>query len=214
MIVCPCTLEMHRRPTRSAERRCRPAASASAIAERDACPSTRPSTRPCRSSTRTPRQAPSSSRRVPCRRDDRRGQRMLAAALEAGGEPQQLVLGRPSPAATIGHDRGLPSVSVPVLSTTSVSTCSSTSSASAFLNSTPARRAAPGADHDRHRRRQPERAGTGDDQHRHRVDQRVGQPRLGADQRPRRRRSQSPPRSRRARTRPTPDRPGAGSARG
>ena len=35
--------------------------------------------------------------------------------------------------------RGLPSVSVPVLSTTSVSTFSSVSSASAFLISTPAR---------------------------------------------------------------------------
>ena len=37
--------------------------------------------------------------------------------------------------------RGLPSVSVPVLSTTSVSTVRSTSSASAFWNSTPSRRA-------------------------------------------------------------------------
>ena len=58
-------------------------------------------------------------------------------ALEAGREPQQLVLVEPAG----GHDRrparGLPSVSVPVLSTTSVSTLRSVSIASAFRNSTP-----------------------------------------------------------------------------
>ena len=69
---------------------------------------------------------------------------------------------------------GLPSVSVPVLSTTSVSTFSSTSSASAFLTSTPGGRAAAGADHDRHRRRQAQRARAGDDQHRDGVDDGVG----------------------------------------
>ena len=62
---------------------------------------------------------------------------MLAGLLQARGESQQLVLVNPGDA----HDRdtfGLPSVSVPVLSTTSVSTFSSRSSASAFLISTPA----------------------------------------------------------------------------
>ena len=67
---------------------------------------------------------------------------MLAAALEARREPQQFVLGDAA-----GRDKrdtfGLPSVSVPVLSTTSVSTFSSRSSASAFLTSTPGLRAAP-----------------------------------------------------------------------
>ena len=92
-------------------------------------------------------------------------------------------------AATIATSRGLPSVSVPVLSTTSVSTFSSISSASAFLIRTPALRAAPGADHDRHRRRQPERARAGDDQHRDRVDQRVGQRRRAGRRAPRRRTS-------------------------
>ena len=62
--------------------------------------------------------------------------------------------------------------------------CASTSSASAFLISTPGRRAAAGRHHDRHRRRQAQRARAGDDQHRHRVDQRVRQPRLGPDSRP------------------------------
>ena len=65
------------------------------------------------------------------------GQRMFAGALDAGRKPQDVVFvesgGR--------HDRddlGLPSVSVPVLSTTSVSIFSMRSSASAFLISTPA----------------------------------------------------------------------------
>ena len=116
--------------------------------------------------------------------DDRRGQRMLAGPLEARGEAQQLVL-VDAGAARPSTSRGLPSVSVPVLSTTSVSTFSRRSSASALRISTPAVRAAAGADHDRHRRRQPERAGAGDDQHRDGVDQRVRQARLGADQRPR-----------------------------
>ena len=81
--------------------------------------------------------------------------------------------------------RGLPSVSVPVLSTTSVVICSRTSSASAFLNSTPASAPAARADHDRHRRRQPERAWARDDQHRDRIHERIRQSRLRAKQRPR-----------------------------
>ena len=45
--------------------------------------------------------------------------------------------------------------------------------------------AAAGAHHDRHRRREPERARARDDEHGDRVDQRVGEPRLGPDDRPR-----------------------------
>ena len=63
--------------------------------------------------------------------EDRLRQRMLAAALDAGGEPQQFVF-----VEALGGDRspttfGLPSVSVPVLSITSVSMLSIRSSASA-----------------------------------------------------------------------------------
>ena len=72
------------------------------------------------------------------RRDDRRGERMLAAALDRGGEPEHVVLGPRSGDGSIAVTRGRPSVSVPVLSTTSVSTRASSSSASAFLISTPA----------------------------------------------------------------------------
>ena len=60
------------------------------------------------------------------------------ALLERRGEREQLGLARTPAAATTATRRGLPSVSVPVLSTTSVSTFSSVSSASAFLISTPA----------------------------------------------------------------------------
>ena len=61
---------------------------------------------------------------------------MFAGLLERRGEPQHLVLGEGASAMTL-HSAGLPSVSVPVLSTTSVSTFSRRSSASAFLISTP-----------------------------------------------------------------------------
>jgi hypothetical protein len=54
---------------------------------------------------------------------------------------------------------GLPSVSVPVLSTTRVSTFSRRSSASAFLIRMPALRRAADADHDRHRRGKPSAQG-------------------------------------------------------
>ena len=63
---------------------------------------------------------------------------MLAGALDAGGQPQNFGFVEIRPPATIATTFGLPSVSVPVLSTTSVSTFSMRSSASAFLISTPA----------------------------------------------------------------------------
>ena len=109
---------------------------------------------------------------------------MLAGALEARRQPQQRVRSSTPGAARPTTSFGLPSVSVPVLSTTSVSTFSSTSIASALRNSTPASRAAPGRHHDRHRRGQAERARAGDDQHGDRVDERVGQPRLGPEHGP------------------------------
>jgi hypothetical protein len=67
--------------------------------------------------------------------DDRGGERMLARLLDAGRE--RSTSPRRSPRVTIATTFGLPSVSVPVLSTTSVSTFSMRSSASAFLISTP-----------------------------------------------------------------------------
>jgi hypothetical protein len=69
--------------------------------------------------------------------DDRGRERVLAAALERRGHAQDVRLGRPL-IGTTAASAGLPRVSVPVLSTTSVSTLRSTSIASAFLKSTPA----------------------------------------------------------------------------
>ena len=71
-------------------------------------------------------------------RDDRLRQRMLARALDAGGEAQHLVLDEAGRRDDGDHLRACPSVSVPVLSTTSVSTFSMRSSASALRISTPA----------------------------------------------------------------------------
>ena len=70
---------------------------------------------------------------------------------------------------------GRPSVSVPVLSTTSVSTFSMRSSASASRMSTPCCAPLADADHDGHRRGQAQRTGTGDDEHGHRGDERVAE---------------------------------------
>ncbi len=80
--------------------------------------------------------------------------------------------------------RGLPSVSVPVLSITSVSTLSMISSASAFLISTPAVAPRPVPTMIDIGRGQPQRAGAGDDQHGHGAEQGGGQSRLGTDDRP------------------------------
>ena len=75
-------------------------------------------------------------------------------------------------------------------------------------------RAAPGADHDRHRRGQAQRARAGDDQHGYRVHQRVREPRLRAPRAPHDERRRSRPARPPARNTRTSGRPGAGSARG
>src|SRR5262249_37360786 len=71
------------------------------------------------------------------RRDKSRGQRMLAASFEACGQLQR-GSSSTTPVLTNSCSLALPSVRVPVLSTTSVLTFSSVSSASAFLISPPA----------------------------------------------------------------------------
>ena len=63
--------------------------------------------------------------------------RVLARPLDARSQAQHFGSVNPGPGTT-DVTAGLPSVSVPVLSTTSVSTFSMRSSASAFLISTPA----------------------------------------------------------------------------
>ena len=100
------------------------------------------------------------------------GQRMLAALVDAGREAQHLVLGVARRRRRRASKAGLPSVSVPVLSTISVSTLRRFSIAAASRNSTPCVAALAGRDHDRHRRREAERARARDDQHGHGVDER------------------------------------------
>ena len=157
------------------------------VAERDALAVDGADARPCRSASRSRRASAGSMPRSRGGGHDRGGQRMLARRSRLAARRSTSLSSNPA-AGTTAVTAGLPSVSVPVLSTTSVSTFSMRSSASAFLISTPASRAAPDADHDRHGRRQPERAGAGDDEHRHRRDQRVGEARLRAPDAPRRRR--------------------------
>ena len=120
---------------------------------------------------------------------DRLAERMLARLLQAGGDAQQFRLRHAFHGIT-ATTSGRPRVSVPVLSKTIVSTCSSVSSARALRNSTPGLRATAHGDGHRHRRGQPQRAGAGDDQRADGHDQRVRQPRLGTDQRPDDRREQ------------------------
>ena len=94
----------------------------------------------------------------------------------------------PSGTGTTDTTRGLPSVSVPVLSTTSVSTFSMHLERFRILDQHAGLRAASRPHHDRNRSRQPQRARTSNDQHRHRIDQRMRQPRLRPEQTPRRKR--------------------------
>ena len=70
------------------------------------------------------------------------------------------------------------------------------------------------ADHDRHRRREAERAGAGDDQHGDRGHERVGEAGLGADERPGQERERAPRPRPPARTRRRCGRRAAGWARG
>ena len=96
-----------------------------------------------------------------------RRERMRRALLERGGDPQDVA------SRTLRSRRsrtaGLPSVSVPVLSTTSV-TSRPPVRAPSVADEHAALRAAARADDDRRRRRKTERARTGDHQHGDRVD--------------------------------------------
>ena len=74
--------------------------------------------------------------------------------------------------------------------------------------------AAADADHDRHRRGEAERAGAGDDQHGDRGDQRVGEARLRAPDRPRRAKATTATTMTAGTNQPDTGRPAAGSARG
>ena len=110
--------------------------------------------------------------------------------------------------------RGLPSVSVPVLSTTSVSTLLERLQRFSRADQDPGARAASGRHHDGHRRGEPERARTGDDEHGDGVHQRVRKARLGTHRAPDDRSERSLRRLPAARRRRTPRRRGVGWAHG
>jgi hypothetical protein len=114
---------------------------------------------------------------------DRLGERMLAALLEAGREPQHRV--GIETAVALRRMKGRSALGeVPVLSTTSVSMPRRRSIASASRNSTPACAARPVATMIDIGVASPERAGAGDDQHRHRVHDGIGPGRLRPENAP------------------------------
>jgi hypothetical protein len=125
--------------------------------------------RPCRSASRKSETSGASMPTILCGLDDRERQRMLRRPLDAWPQGAEVPL-RQARAGTMLVTDGRPSVSVPVLSTISVSTFSIALQRLGILDQHAGLRAPPDADHDRHRRRQAQRAGTGDDQHRDRGD--------------------------------------------
>ena len=189
-----------------------------AAASRRALPSSSGVAR--RRSRDTPARRPPGSRwpagwQSPARRraaHDRLAQRVLGAAL---GRWRRAAAGRPrrtSPGAQHVRDRGLPRVSVPVLSSTMRVDPVGALQRLAAADQHAVLGALAGADHDRGRRRQAQRAGAGDDQHGDEGDEREGEARLRADDEPHRRRSARPAPAPPARSRTRSRRPGAGSA--
>jgi hypothetical protein len=119
------------------------------------------------------------------RPQDRVGQRMFAAALQAGGQPQQRRLVQTADRLDRGHARPALGQRAGLVDHQGVDT-SQPLERLGVTEQHAGVRAAANADHDRHRGRQPQGAGAGDDQHRDRRDQRISQPWLRSDHRPRR----------------------------
>ena len=123
------------------------------------------------------------------RRDDRRGERVFARPLDARGKPQQNIL------VEILHrhdggDLGLAFGQRAGLVDDKRVDFLQALERLGVPDQNAGLRGAADADHDRHRRGEPERAGAGDDQHGHGGDQRVSQARLRPIDRPGRKRDQ------------------------
>ena len=116
-------------------------------------------------------------------RGNRRGQRVLAGDFDAGGQPEHL----PFVLARHRHDRDHAWLSLGeragLVDDERVDAFQNLERLG-ILDQHAGRGAAARADHDRHRRRQPERARAGDDQHGDGIDQRVSQARLRAEECP------------------------------
>ena len=147
------------------------------------------------------------------RGDDGCRQRMLAAALDAGGEPQHFVFVE-ARRGHDGHDLRLAFGQRAGLVDDERVDLLHALQRLGILDQHAGLRAAADADHDRHRRRQAERAGAGDDQHADGGDQADRRSAVRGRTSPRPQRRAARPRSPPARTRRRPDRRGAGSARG
>ena len=115
--------------------------------------------------------------------DDRRGERMFAAALDAGGEAQDLRLVKAAAGDDRDHLRLAFGQRAGLVDHQRVDLFHPLQRFG-ILDQHAGLRAAADADHDRHRRGEPERAGAGDDQHAHRRDQPVGKARLRPERRP------------------------------
>ena len=115
--------------------------------------------------------------------DDGLGQRMLRAFFQAGGERQQFVLRKAFGSDDIGQPRPAFGQGAGLVDDQRIDR-SEAFERGGFLDQHAGMRPAPGGGHDRHRRRQAERTGTGDDQHRDRRDDGEDQAGLGAEDRP------------------------------
>ena len=118
-----------------------------------------------------------------CSLDDRRRERVFAAFFKRGGQPQDVLFGNSG----YGPDRDQPRPAQgqgPCLVDDQRVDFFHQLQGLGVLDEHADRRAAARSDHDRHRRCQPKRAGTGDDEDGNGVDERMAQPRLGTDQRP------------------------------
>ena len=128
--------------------------------------------------------------------DDRAGERVLAPALEAGRQAEELrlVVGRQ------GHDGRQPGAALRqragLVDDERVHLLEDLERLG-VLDEDARRRAPAHAHHDRHRRREPERARARDDQDGHQREQRVGQPGLGPDRAPDERAQHGDPHDRR-----------------
>ena len=115
--------------------------------------------------------------------DDGERERMLAGALDAGREAQDLGLGEALRRDDRRHRRLALGQRAGLVDDERVDLLHALQRLG-VLDQHAGLGAAPDADHDRHRRGEPERAGTGDDQHGDRGDEAVGEPRLGPPDRP------------------------------
>ena len=115
--------------------------------------------------------------------DDGVGERVFRSGLDRRDEPEQIVLGRTAQSLNPDQFRLALGEGPGLVDQQRIDALEPLQRLGAFHEHARLR-AAPGADHDRHRRRQPQRARTGDDEHGDRVEECVTDVRFGADEAP------------------------------